>query len=47
MTDAGYVLGGWSLTGVALAVYTGRLLVRSRRARRMLPPEEQDRSGWR
>jgi hypothetical protein len=47
MTDAGYVIGGWSLTGVAIAVYTGRLWARSRRARRLLPPDEQGQSGWR
>ena len=47
MTDAGYVIGGWALTGAAIAVYTGRLWSRSRRARRLLPPDEQDQSGWR
>jgi hypothetical protein len=44
MTDAGYVLGGWVLTGVALAGYVGRLWTRSRRARKLLPPEE--RGPW-
>jgi hypothetical protein len=47
MTDAGYVLGGWALTTIAIAGYTGRLWARSRRARRLLPPEEQGRPGWR
>ncbi|HEV7688835.1 MAG TPA: hypothetical protein VGQ80_19830 [Acidimicrobiia bacterium] len=41
MTDAGYVIGGWTLTGVAIASYVGRLWARSRRARRLLPPDEQ------
>ncbi|HET9772284.1 MAG TPA: hypothetical protein VFS16_15425 [Acidimicrobiia bacterium] len=46
MTDAGYVIGGWALTGAAIAGYVGRLWARSRRARRLLPPDEQDRAGW-
>jgi hypothetical protein len=40
MTDAGYVIGGWTLTGVAIAGYVGRLWARSRRARRFLPSDE-------
>jgi hypothetical protein len=40
VTDAAYVIGGWSLTGVAIAGYVGRLWARSRRARRLLPPDE-------
>jgi hypothetical protein len=47
VTDAGYVIGGWALTGAAIAGYVARLWTRSRRARRLLPPDEQDRSGWR
>ena len=47
MTDAGYVIGGWAVTGVAIAGYVGRLWARSRRARRLLPSDEQDRAGWR
>lgn len=47
MTDAGYVLGGWGLTAVAIAGYVARLWARSRRARRLLPPDEADGSGWR
>ena len=47
MTDAGYVIGGWALAGVAIAGYVGRLWARARRARRLLPPDEQDGSGWR
>ena len=41
MTDAGYVLGGWALTGAALAGYVARLWARTRRARKLLPPGEQ------
>jgi hypothetical protein len=41
MTDAGYVLGGWALTGAVLTYYVGRLWARSRRARKLLPPEER------
>ena len=46
MTDAGYVIGGWTVTGVAIAGYVGRLWSRARRARRLLPADEQD-SAWR
>jgi hypothetical protein len=41
MTDAGYVIGGWAVTGAATAGYVGRLWSRSRRARRLLPPEDR------
>jgi hypothetical protein len=34
MTDAGYVIAGWSLTAVALAAYAARLAARARRAER-------------
>ena len=44
MTDAGYVVGGWVLTGAVLAGYVVRLWARTRRARHLLPPE--DRSPW-
>jgi hypothetical protein len=47
MTDAGYVIGGWTLTGVAIAGYVARLWSRTRRARRLLPPDEEGRQGWR
>jgi len=47
VTDAGYVLGGWALTTVAIAGYVGRLWARSRHARRLLPPDEEGQSGWR
>jgi hypothetical protein len=44
MTDAGYVIGGWTLTGVAIAGYVGRVWSRTRRARRLLlPPDGQGR----
>lgn len=32
MTDAGYVVAGWSIAGVVLGGYTFRLLQRVRRA---------------
>ena len=44
MTDAGYVLGGWGLTGAVLAAYVARLWARTRRARKLVPPE--DGSPW-
>jgi hypothetical protein len=37
MTDAGFVIAGWALTGGALGAYTIHLAVRLRRARRSLP----------
>ena len=42
MTDAGYVIGGWTLTAVVIAGYTGRVWARTRRVRRLLPPDETD-----
>jgi hypothetical protein len=45
MTDAGYVIGGWSLTGLVIAGYVGRLWARTRRARRFLPPDEPASRG--
>ena len=45
MTDAGYVIGGWTLTGVAIAGYVGRLWARTRRARRFLAPDQPVASG--
>ena len=45
MTDAGYVIAGWAITGAALGGYLARVLVRARRARRLLGAEEGD--GWR
>jgi hypothetical protein len=35
MRFAEYVIGGWSLTGAALAAYWVRLVVRTRRAERL------------
>jgi hypothetical protein len=43
MTDAGYVVTGWVLTAVVLAVYWASIARRIRRARRSLPPEETTR----
>jgi hypothetical protein len=34
VTDAGFVIGGWALTGLALAGYLLRLRARARRVRR-------------
>jgi hypothetical protein len=34
MTDAGYVITGWALTGAAIAAYTARVLLRIRRLER-------------
>lgn len=43
MTDAAYVLGGWAITVVALGGYAARVAIRSRRLRRLAPPEERGR----
>lgn len=43
MTDAGYVVTGWVLTAVVLAGYWARVLRRTHRAGRGLPPREGDR----
>jgi hypothetical protein len=40
MTDAGYVVTGWALTAVVLAVYWASITRRTRRARRSLPKGE-------
>jgi hypothetical protein len=40
MTDAGYVVTGWVLTAVVLAGYWASIALRTRRARRTLPPAE-------
>jgi hypothetical protein len=45
MTDAGYVISGWVVTGAALGGYLGRLWIRTRRARKLLETNEGD--GWR
>ncbi len=44
MTDAGFVLTGWVLTGAVLAAYWASIARRTRRARRSLPPGESPRS---
>jgi hypothetical protein len=36
-----YVVVGWSLTGVVLAAYFGRMVLRIRRAEKSLPPEPE------
>lgn len=38
MTDAAYVLGGWAVTAAVLGGYATRVLLRSRRLRRLAPP---------
>ena len=45
MTDAGYVIGGWSLTAAVLAGYTARLWARTRRARQGLPEHRPSNSS--
>ena len=42
MTDAGYVLGGWAVTAVVLGGYTARVIIRTRKLRRMAPPPGGD-----
>ena len=43
MTDAAYVLGGWAVTAVVLGGYTARVIVRTRKLRRLAsPPAEGD-----
>lgn len=44
MTDAGYVITGWVLTGVVLGSYAVLLSVRLRRARKSLPGSGGDAS---
>jgi hypothetical protein len=46
MTDAGYVVGGWTVTGVVFAGYVARLWLRTRRVRKLVPPEVED-GQWR
>ncbi len=43
MTDAGYVIAGWAITSAALGGYLARILIRTRRARKLLGEGE----GWR
>ena len=46
MTDAGYVLAGWGVTAAAIGGYLARVWVRTRRARRLLGPDDGG-EGWR
>ena len=41
MTDAAYVIGGWVLTAGVLGGYAARIAAKSRRARKVIPPEER------
>lgn len=41
MDDAGFILGGYALTGVALAAYALRIVTRGRRLTRALPEEDR------
>lgn len=42
MTDAAYVVGGWAVTAVVLGGYTVRVLLRTRRLRRIVPAPGED-----
>jgi hypothetical protein len=41
MTDAAYVIAGWSITALAMGAYAVSVQRRLRRAVRSLPPEER------
>lgn len=41
MDDAGFVVGGYALTAVAIAAYALRVVVRGRRLTRALPEGER------
>jgi hypothetical protein len=43
VTDAGYVIAGWSVSGAALLGYAVWLARRTRRALDRLPPDERER----
>jgi len=43
VTDAAYVLGGWAVTAVVLGTYTARVVLRTRRLRRLDPPPDGGR----
>lgn len=45
MTDAAYVLGGWAVTAAVLGGYTTRVVLRSRRLRRLTPPPGAEPGG--
>ena len=40
MTDAGYVVSGWVITGAAVGGYLARLWVRTRRAKKLFGATE-------
>lgn len=44
MSDAGYVIGGWALTGGAMVAYWARLVVRTRRAEQRSATDDQTRA---
>jgi hypothetical protein len=39
VSNAGYVVTGWALTGLVLVTYWARLVLRTRRARRIIGGE--------
>ena len=41
MTDAGYVIAGYSIVFGTLAVYVARMLVRGRSLSKQVPPEDR------
>ena len=43
MSNAGYVIAGWSVSFGALACYAAWLVRRSRQALDRLPPDERER----
>jgi hypothetical protein len=43
VTDAAYVISGWVITSAALGGYLTRVLIRTRRARKLLGAEDD---GW-
>jgi|JRHI01.1.fsa_nt_gi hypothetical protein len=43
MSDVGYVVAAWSLTGAVLAAYALRVAVRTRQVRRSLPDDDPRR----
>jgi hypothetical protein len=43
VSDVGYVVAAWSITGAALGLYALRVAHRTRRARRSLPSDDPRR----
>lgn len=41
MDDAGFIVGGYVVTAVAVAAYAWRVVARGRRLTRALPPEDR------